>query len=191
MSQSSSPHSPRPEFSRPLPVNQNAPPQQSFAIDATDAERAALAKRFGVASLDALRADGTVESFDDGRRARLTAHFSADVTQSCVVTLQPVKARLEETFVLNYDADADPAALAEPEIPEDLELFLEQPDPPDPLVGGMVDVGEAVAEHVALALDPYPRAPGVAFEPPAGQNPPSIQDSPFKALERLVKKGRS
>lgn len=179
----------RPEFSRPLAVDRNAPPQHSFAIEATEVERKALAKRFGLVSLEALQAQGTLESFDDGRRARLTAHFTAQVTQSCVVTLEPVSARLDETFTLDYDADADPAALSEPDIPENLDLFMEEPDPPDPLVGGVVDVGEAVAEHVALALDPYPRAPGVAFELPGAQDP--AEDSPFKALAGLVKKGRS
>jgi uncharacterized metal-binding protein YceD (DUF177 family) len=179
----------RPEFSRPLPVDRNAPPQHSFSIEATEAERKALAKRFGLVSLEALQAQGTLESFDDGRRARLTARFTAQVTQSCVVTLEPVSATLDETFTLDYDADADPAALSEPEIPENLELFLEEPDPPDPLVGGLVDVGEAVAEHVALALEPYPRAPGVAFEVPSAES--TAEDSPFKALAGLVKKGRS
>ncbi len=187
------PHTPsqsiRPEFSRRLPVDRNAPPQHSFAIAATEAERRALAKRFGLVSLESLQAQGTLESFDDGRRARLTAHFTAQVTQSCVVTLEPVPATLDETFTLDYDADADPAALSEPELPENLEFFMEEPDPPDPLVGGMVDVGEAVAEHLALALDPYPRAAGVAFDVPGAES--TAEDSPFKALAGLVKKGIS
>jgi hypothetical protein len=29
-----------------------------------------------------------------------------------------------------------------------------------PIEGGSIDLGEAVAETMALALDPYPRAPG-------------------------------
>lgn len=178
-----------PEFSRPFRADLNAPPQQSFTIEATEAERRALAKRFKLISLEALNAQGTLESFDDGQRARLSAHFTAQVTQSCVVTLEPVMAVVDETFTLEYDANADPAALSDPEIPEDLELFMEEPDPPDPLVGGTVDVGEAVAEHLALALDPYPRAPGVAFEVPGAES--TVEDSPFKALAGLVKKGRS
>lgn len=188
MPQTSSPPI-RPEFSRLLPVDRNSPPEHSFTIAATEAERKALAKRLGLVSLDALQAQGTLESFDDGRRARLTAHFTAQVTQSCVVTLEPVSAQLDETFTLDYDADADPAGLSEPEIPENLDLFMAEPDPPDPLVGGVVDVGEAVAEHVALALDPYPRAPGVAFALPGDES--AVEDSPFKALAGLVKKGRS
>ena len=188
MAESSS-HPVRPEFSRVLLVDRNAPPQQSFTIEADAAERAALAKRFGLVALDALTAEGTLEALDNGRRAMLTAHFSAKLTQSCVVTLEPVAADIDERFTLEYDADADPADLAEPEeMPEDLEAFLEEPDPPDPLVDGAVDVGEAVAEHLALALDPYPRAPGAVFEGSA--TPDSGEESPFKVLAGLVKKDR-
>jgi uncharacterized metal-binding protein YceD (DUF177 family) len=179
----------RPEFSHVLFVDRNVPPEQPFSIEANAAERAALAKRFGLVGLDALKAEGTLETFDGGRRAVLTAHFTAKVTQSCVVTLAPVAADIDERFTLEYDADADPADLAEPEeMPEDLEAFLEEPDPPDPLVDGAVDVGEAVAEHLALALAPYPRAPGAVFEGSTAPDP--AEESPFKVLAGLVKKDR-
>lgn len=178
----------RPEFSRPLPVDRGSPPRRTFAIEATEAERAGLAKRFGLVSLAGLRAEGLLESLDDGRRAHLTARLTAQVVQSCVVTLAPVSAAIDESFVRDYDVDADPAALSEPEIPEDIEAFLAEADPPDPLIGGIVDVGEAVAEQLALALDPYPRAPSASFAGSEGQE--ATEDSPFKALAGLVKKGR-
>jgi uncharacterized metal-binding protein YceD (DUF177 family) len=179
----------RPEFSRVLLVDRNVPPEQPFHIEANAEERAALARRFALVALDALKAEGSLETLDNGRRAVLRAHLTAKVTQSCVASLAPVAAEIDEEFTLEYDADADPAALDEPEIPEDMEAFLEEPDPPDPLVDGAVDVGEAVAEHLALALDPYPRAPGVVFE--SSTAPDSLEESPFKALAGLVKKDRS
>jgi uncharacterized metal-binding protein YceD (DUF177 family) len=179
----------RPEFSRVLLVDRNVPPQQDFRIEANAAERAALAKRFGLVALDALQAEGSLETLDKGQRAILRAHLQAKVVQSCIVTLEPVAAEIDEEFTLEYDADADPAALDEPEVPEDLEVFLEEPDPPDPLIDGRVDVGEAVAEHLALALDPYPRAPGVNFEGSTAAD--LLEESPFKALAGLVKKTRS
>jgi uncharacterized metal-binding protein YceD (DUF177 family) len=186
----SSAHPVRPEFSRVLLVDRNAPPQQPFTIEANAAERAALAKRFGLIALDSLRAEGTLETLDNGRRAMLAAHFTAKVTQPCVVTLEPVAADIDEQFTLEYDADADPADLAAPqEMPEDLEAFLEEPDPPDPLIDGAIDVGEAVAEHLGLALDPYPRAPGAVFE--GSTAPDSGEESPFNVLAGLVKKDRS
>jgi uncharacterized metal-binding protein YceD (DUF177 family) len=179
----------RPEFSRVLLVDRNVPPQQDFRIEANPQERAALTKRFALVALDALSAEGTLETLDNGRRAVLRVHLTAKVTQSCIVTLEPVAAEIDEEFTLEYDADADPAALDEPEVPEDIEAFLAEPDPPDPLVDGAVDVGEAVAEHLALALDPYPRAPGVAFE--GSTAPDLLEESPFKALSGLIKKTKS
>lgn len=176
----------RPEFSRVLPVDRQSPPRQVFSIEANAKERAALAKRFGLVALDSLKAEGSLETLDHGRRAFLQAHLTAQVTQSCVVTLEPVPVTIDESFVLEYDADADPAALAEPEIPDDLEVFLAQPDPPDPLIDGAVDVGESVAEHLALALPPYPRAPGVDFVETSALEP--TEESPFKALAGLIKK---
>lgn len=176
----------RPEFSRPLPVDRHSPPRRDFTIEASAAERAALAKRFGLVALDALKATGSLDTLDHGRRALLQAHLTAQVTQSCVVTLEPVRTAIDERFTLEFDADADPLAQAIVEIPEDIEEFLAQPDPPDPLVDGMVDVGEAVAEHLALALPAYPRAPGVDFSEPVALEIP--EESPFKALAGLIKK---
>jgi uncharacterized metal-binding protein YceD (DUF177 family) len=175
-----------------LLVDRNVPPEQPFHIEANAEERAALARRFALVALDALKAEGSLETLDNGRRAVLRAHLTARLTQSCIVSLEPVTAEIDEEFTLEYDADADPAALDEPEIPEDMEdmeAFLAEPDPPDPLVDGAVDVGDAVAEQLALALDPYPRAPGIVFEGSTASD--SLAESPFKALAGLVKKDRS
>lgn len=183
------PHPVRPEFSRVLPADRQAPPRQRFNIEADAGERAALAKRFGLLALDVLKAEGSLETLDHGRRAFLQAHLTARVTQSCVVTLEPVTSDIDESFTLEFDADADPMALVAPEIPEDIEDFLAQPDPPDPLVDGVVDIGESVAEHLALALPAYPRAPGVDFADSApAEVLDSPEESPFKALAGLIKK---
>lgn len=173
----------QPEFSRILRVDRDVPPLQNFQIEANATERAALAKRFGLVSIEALTAEGTLETLHSGRSAVLSARLRGQVTQSCVVTLERVAASIDERFTLDYEADADTP------LPAEVEIDLEEVDPPEPLVDGIVDVGEAVAEHLALALDPYPRAPGVSFE--VVGDPNAAEDSPFKALARLVKKGRS
>ncbi len=170
-----------PEFSRPMAVERNAVVPRAFAIQAHATERAALARRFGLLSLDELRAEGTLEMLDGGRGAVLTARFAARLAQACVVTLEPVPATIEDGFVLEYAVPSGVAAEA-----QEIDIDVEAADPPEPLIDGTVDVGEAVAEHLALALDPYPRAPGAHFEVsgPAGED----EDSPFKALSGLVKK---
>ncbi len=168
------------EFSRPMTVERSAVAPRAFAIEANGTERAALARRFDLLSLDELRAEGTLETLHGGRGALLSVRFAASLSQACVVTLEPVPATIAETFTLEY---AVPSEVVEP---QDIEIDVEETDPPEPLIDGTVDVGEAVAEQLALALDPYPRAPGVEFEPPEVPGPD--EDSPFKALSGLVKK---
>ena len=94
-----------PEFYRPVAVDRMAT-EETLDIVADAPERAALARRFGLTSLDALTATVTLTKIGAARRIRLGANFSADVVQSCVVTLEPVPSRIEDSFVLVYDEDA-------------------------------------------------------------------------------------
>ncbi len=182
-----------PEFSRTVAVDRMEA-VETLDIVADGAERAALARRFGLDSLGALTASVTLTKFGDARRVRLSANFSADVVQSCVVTLEPVPSRIEATFVLVYDEDAGEPAEAETVV------LLKGQDSPEPWSGEVIDVGEAVAEHLALALDPYPRAAGAeqsAFgSAPGGADAGKegddadgeFSESPFKKLAKLRRK---
>jgi uncharacterized metal-binding protein YceD (DUF177 family) len=182
-----------PEFSRIVAVD-GMEAVETLDIVADDAERAALARRFGLDSLGALTASVTVTKLGDARRVRLSANFSADVVQSCVVTLEPVPSRIEDSFVLVYDEDAGGPAEAETVV------LLKGRDSPEPWSGEVIDIGEAVAEHLALALDPYPRAAGAdsaALGPaPGGADAGKEGDdadgefaeSPFKKLAKLRRK---
>lgn len=174
---------PAPEFSRLIPVEPgmgSGEAATTFEISPTPAEREALARRFGLISLDALAARGRLEVFARGRRARLTATLQADVVQACVVTLAPVPAHVEETFSVDYDR-----AAASPE--GEVLVDPDAADPPDPLPEAGVDVGEAVAEHFGLALDPYPRAPGAELGPGAADQDGAARASVFEALRKLRK----
>jgi len=181
-----------PEFPRKLPVHRGVEPVQAFKIEATAAERTALAKRFGLIALDSFIAEGTLTTLNGGRRALLRGHIAAKVVQRCVVTLEPVADVIGEAFALDYADDATAAV-----IEKELELDPEAADPPDPLVDETVDVGEAAAEHLALSLNPYPRLPGARLpgEPaeelpsPAESETSVPKNSPFMALTRLVRKG--
>ncbi|MEE8549246.1 MAG: DUF177 domain-containing protein [Alphaproteobacteria bacterium] len=182
-----------PEFSRIVAVDRMEA-VETLEIVADGAERAALGRRFGLDSLDALTASVTLTKFGDGRRVRLSANFSADVLQSCVVTLEPARSRIEDSFVLVYDEDAGGPAEAETVV------LLKGQISPEPWSGDVIDVGEAVAEHLALALDPYPRAtgadlsalglaPGGADAGKEGDDPDGeFSGSPFKELAKLRRK---
>ncbi len=135
------------EFSRPIAVTRLGVGEAVYDIAANQAERAALAKRFDLVSLEKLTAHVTLRRLPGGM-VRLTASLSANVVQTDVVTLDPVPARVDDDFTLLFGHDADDAAVLDPET----ELV-------EPLIDGHIDIGEAVAQQLSLAMDPYPRAP--------------------------------
>lgn len=142
-----------PEFPRPVVIDDIGPEGVFLEIEADPAEREALARRFGLVSLDLLKGSATVVPVSR-RLFRLEARLQAEVVQSCVVTLEPVPAKLEESFSAMFgEGGPGMAAL----------LSAEEEDEPEPIEGGAIDVGETVAQHLALALDPYPRKPGAAL----------------------------
>jgi uncharacterized metal-binding protein YceD (DUF177 family) len=174
------------EFSRPVAVDRLSAKERRFDIVAEEAERAALARRFGILTIEALQAEIRLSTMAGGAVVRLQGRFTADVVQACVVTLGPVPAHLEEDFDLTYSSKA-------PDEEEDeVVVDLDVEDPPELIVDGIIDIGEATAEHLALALDPFPHAPGAVFEAPpeaAGEGPDQPGGTnPFAALAALKKK---
>jgi uncharacterized metal-binding protein YceD (DUF177 family) len=151
--------------------------RREVTLEATAAERAALARRFGILGIGALRATLRLEP-EPGGTVRTRGTLSAEVEQACIVTLEPVAQRLE--------APIDLRILDEGEVPGD-----DDPESPDEIEsqGGLVDLGEAVAEQLALALDPYPRTPGATLpnlddETETGEDAPA-RPNPFAALGKL------
>lgn len=137
-----------PEFARPHPLDWIGAGEKRESVSADEGERARLARRFGLVSVESLSADYTLRLEGDAVRAR--GHLSARVTQSCVATGDPVPAKVEEDFDLRF--------LPEPRGGED-EMEVDG-DELDTIfyTGGTVDLGEAAAETLALALDPFPRS---------------------------------
>lgn len=170
------------EFSRFVAVDDVGERGKTVEIEAGEAERQALARRLALVSLDRLTAKAALERQGEGGATALRVNFIADVVQSCVVTLDPVPARIEDSFELVFtpedEAPADPVEVV---VTED------EDDPPEPLREGRIDVGAALAEHLALALDPYPRRPGVSVEEVLAEAGVSgeDEDGPFVALRRL------
>ena len=143
------------EFSRVIDVPRAAGRGATHRIAADADERAALAERFGLVSLDRLEAELRIERLPGGL-VRLAASLDADVVQSCVVTLEPVANRVEETFTLLF-GKGDAAR----------EVVLDgEEETVEPLDGDRIDIGEAVAQQLSLALDPFPRTPGASVELP-------------------------
>ncbi|HWI29102.1 MAG TPA: DUF177 domain-containing protein [Stellaceae bacterium] len=165
------------EFSRPVDIDRLPPDETTHEIAATAGERAALAERFGLLSLDGLEARVKLVRLAGGL-IRLEAELVAEAVQECVVTLEPVSTHIEDSFVLLY---GEPAAEGEVTLSGESELV-------EPLSGGSIDIGEAVAQQLSLVLDPFPRAPG-AEAPSAPEDGEASPESPFAALAKWKQKG--
>jgi uncharacterized metal-binding protein YceD (DUF177 family) len=166
-----------PEFSRPIDAETISEAPRHVEITADETERRKLAGRFSLKAIDRLSARVTLS-----RRAGIIhadGKVDAAVVQICVVTGDPLPAEIDAPFSIRFVPDAY-AAPGE----EEFELSAADCDTL-PLDAGRIDLGEIVAETLALALDPFPRSPnadaalretGVAGEVEAG---------PFAALKAL------
>jgi len=147
-----------------------------FRIEASEAERHALAEELGIPEVQELTADVHVRRLP-GEAIAVEGSLAAVVVQADVVTLEPVRQSLDETLELTL-VPAETAAEEQPEAGEG------DADAPDLYHNGRIDLGALTAEHLALALDPYPRAPGVEF---AAHIEDDSAASPFAALANLKK----
>ena len=135
-----------------------------------------------------------------GLREILSAHASLDVTpkgggrfhvagrvrarigQTCVVTLDPIENDIDEEIDLIFAPPEQIPELADL-VDEAAESDVEIPDPPEPIVNGVIDLGRLATDALFLAIDPYPRRPDAVFEPPVEAADPEAH--PFAALKAL------
>ena len=172
------------EFSRLFRLDALSAEPLQVDVEAEPAEREALARRFGLPGIERLVAKAQLVR--GGHAVTAAGALSARVTQSCIATDDPVEAVIEEEFRVDFrPPPTDGRAEEEVELGEGQldTIFYE---------GGAVDLGEAVAQSLLLALDPYPRSPaadaalreaGVKSEEEA-----RADASPFAALAALKAK---
>ena len=149
-------------------------------LEANADARKAMAEMAGLREIASARA-----SFDlspqSGGRVHVAGKLSARVGQTCVVTLEPIEKDIDEQIDLMFapDEQIPRADLVADEDAGDSDV----PEPPEPIVGGIIDLGRLAMDVLFLAIDPYPRKPGAVFEPHVvAANP---EDHPFAALKML------
>jgi uncharacterized metal-binding protein YceD (DUF177 family) len=152
------------------------------------------AVRNAVADVGGLREVRSVQaSFDvtpaSGRRFHVAGRVRARVGQTCVVTLEEIENDIDEPIDLIFAPPEQIPELATL-VDEAEEGDEETPDPPEPIENGMIDLGRVATDALYLAVDPYPRKPGVKFEAEVTALDP--EDHPFAALKALQdkKKGK-
>lgn len=159
----------------------NAGDTVSFSAD--PGQRAAIAKWSGVLSLESFAVAVDIKKLG-ATRFGLEFQVMADVTQACVVTLEPVPAHLETRFIreLHFTGQTR-RKKSEDESVADLVLDAAEEEGPEEIESLHYDLGGPALEEYVLALEPYPRAPGVAFHPPADGL--EAAESPFAVLKGL------
>ena len=165
----------------PVAVEDIAEDGQHFALVADPNVRADIARIAGLRDLPRLEADFSLTR--QGGGVHVIGRVSATAGQNCVVSLEPLANEIEEDVDLLFiPKTAAEVSAAEAETDRtDSKL-----DGPEPLVGGVVDLGAIATEFLILGLDPYPRKAGVVFEPPQDLTP---DGGPFAALAGWSKDG--
>ena len=152
---------------------------------ASEAERAAIAKWAGVQSVGKLEVKVRITK-PETNRFGLAFTLSVDVTQSCVVTLEPVPGHIEHAFEREL-VFVGPSRHRPDQTPKKAEseavLDLTQEEGPEEIDSLHLDLAAPVLEEFVLSLDPYPRRPGVEFTPKTGESDPV--ESPFAVLKGL------
>lgn len=175
-----------PEFSRRHAVTDLAAGETTVDLAADATEREALARRFGLLRIEALTASLTIVPEGGGQLVRVRGTLGATVVQACVVTLEPVVSRLSATFERAYGGEGTDDV-------GDLRLTLadDTDEPREAVVDGIIDLGEAVAEQLAIEIDPFPRAPGARFSGfvTGSDGEDAKADGPFAALAGWRRKG--
>ncbi|MEJ7935899.1 DUF177 domain-containing protein [Sphingobium sp. AN558] len=171
-----------PEFSRIVRIDQIGRLAATTHISAKEAERTALARRFRLLALDRLDADYALSMDGTGIVAR--GRVRAALAQPCVATGVPVPESIDTDFTLRFvrdDAPMDEGA--------ELEIDAEDCDTIG-YDGQVIDMGEAVAETVALAMAPYPRSPDADAVLREAGVIGEEQASPFAVLLALKGQGK-
>lgn len=172
---------PTTEFSRLVELERLGADESVYEIVASPTERTALAQRFGLLRLNALSAHVSLRRVHGGVAVRVRGEINAEVIQTCVVTLAPVPSRLRESFALLLVAGDESTR----DVVVGLDDESEEPLPPGPL-----DIGEMVAQHLALALPQYPRAPDAAVDR-RWSDAGITRETPFAPLAKLKLTNRS
>jgi len=171
---------PTPEFSRPIELAELPAGGQRWTLEASAEECAALARRFDLGAIESLQGVVRVMPLGGAGGYWVEGRVEAHITQRCVVSLEPFDVDVADSFRI----ELRPAEDLEdgPGVAEDEDV--------EPLEGSTLDLGELLAQHLSLALDPHPRKPGAALAwtgPRAGTGEEKPQN-PFAALGALKRK---
>ena len=141
---------PPPEFSRLVEVRHLT--DALLVLEPDAAERAALAVRFGIVEIAAMRGEVTCEC--DGTAVNASGRLTAQIVQACAISGENLAVAIDEPLTVRFV----PASQAVSSPDEEVELDA---DALDEIAydGTAFDLGEALAQSLALAIDPFATGP--------------------------------
>ncbi len=163
----------------------------ALTIEASEEECVDLARRFAIEGVTKAKASLKL-IHEGGHIVHVTGQLDAVITQNCVVTLEPFDTEISEP-IEGWFADKETtvsfaAAKKERDVARsqaEVEI-LDEKDDPEPIIEGRIDLGELVAQHISLAIPPYPHKEGVAYEVGDDVQVDSkspLRRNPFEALK--------
>ena len=154
-------------------------------IAADERQRAALAVDHELLSVEAYRAELLVTRWKRNG-VKVSGRVEADITQACIVTLDPVSAHIDEPVEALFLPEESKLGREGFEGGGEIMLDAEGPDSPETFSGDFIDVGALAEQFFGLAIDPYPRKAGAAIEAVGDDQP---EESEFqKKLRSLLGK---
>lgn len=170
-------------FSRRYRADRIGRDGMSGQIEANPEERDAVARLIGLEALDRLVLHFEVEPIAR-ERFRIRGQLEADVTQTCVVTLEDVRTRVAEELEVEFwpEQDLQGSVQADQHLSDDPDV-----EDPEPITDGVIDLGRLTFECLATGLDPYPRRAGAVLDWTGTREAEAADDEshPFDALRAL------
>ena len=138
------------EFSFAVPADTIGKADKKLRIVADEAARGALARRFDLIAIDSFVTEVTISRIANSVLLRVSGSFRADIVQACVVSHEPVATSISETISERLGPQGHGEAEAIFEFDDEY--------PPVPFSDGLIELGELLAQNLAVLIDPYPRA---------------------------------
>ncbi len=161
-----------------------------LTISPEEEDKPHLERRLEIKELNSVVAKMTLKRLNR-RVIKVSGTFAADITQECVVTLQPVKNHLEDSFETWYADPEQAVSFARARHERDKEKrmderpMLDEKDDPEPIIDGKINLGEIVTQYLSLAIDPFPRSEEAKKMLEESNDPTPAKVNPFAALKAL------
>jgi len=140
-----------PEFSRIVDIRHIT--DEAIVLKPDEAERRRLAGRFGLSAIETMQAE--ISLAHDGEAIVAKGRLNADIVQACAISGEDFPVRINEPVALRF-IPASATATYGPD--EEVEITADACDEIE-YDGLAFDLGEAVAQTLALAIDPFAEGP--------------------------------